>query len=452
LGVHVSFVRSTTLDTWSEDQLRLMAVGGNHRARQFFKQHGWGDDAGGSDKIEARYTSRAAQQYRAQLERDARQFGAGGVASAASGGIDDFGASPPTTTTTTTTTARPSAAALPAGAAAAGVGAAGRAASHVGAASRKPAISRLGGGGGLGVRKLATKVDDSVFDQPPAPPPAAHAAEEEPAADDGADGGFGGGAPGTSSRFAYDALHSNPAPAESAPAPAVMRGKDGHLVIGGGGGGGFGGGGGGGGQGGPGRGGGGGFGGNDDFFRDPFGTGAGAAGGSGGGMGGGAPRPGGGAGGGGNKGAVYGRSVVTPAGGATGSSSYAGPDVAQQRFGNAKAISSADFENPRASGADDYERQAQIGRFTGAAAISSDAYFNRGGGGGGRAGGGGGGMGGGGMGGGGGGGGGLDVTAGELASRLAYQAQQDMAQARDLAERAISGAVNSLSRLMNDLM
>jgi hypothetical protein len=54
--------------------------------------------------------------------------------------------------------------------------------------------------------------------------------------------------------------------------------------------------------------------------------------------------------------------------------------------------------------------------------------------------------------GGGGGGGGLDVTAGELASRLAYQAQQDMAQARDLAERAISGAVNSLSRLMNDLM
>lgn len=62
------------------------------------------------------------------------------------------------------------------------------------------------------------------------------------------------------------------------------------------------------------------------------------------------------------------------------------------------------------------------------------------------AGGGGGGGGGGGM------GGGLDVTAGELASRLAYQAQQDMAQARDLAERAISGAVNSLSRLMNDLM
>ena len=61
--------RSTTLDTWSEDQLRLMAVGGNQRARTFFKQHGW--DEVGSDKIEAKYTSRAAQLYRKQLEKDA---------------------------------------------------------------------------------------------------------------------------------------------------------------------------------------------------------------------------------------------------------------------------------------------------------------------------------------------------------------------------------------------
>eukprot|EP00775_Hariotina_reticulata_P003211 gene3211-3488_t len=72
LGVHVSFVRSTTLDTWTEDQLRLMAVGGNHKARQFFKQHGW--DEVGSDKIEGKYTSRAAQLYRQLLEKEAAKF------------------------------------------------------------------------------------------------------------------------------------------------------------------------------------------------------------------------------------------------------------------------------------------------------------------------------------------------------------------------------------------
>eukprot|EP00878_Enallax_costatus_P024563 GHUV01026218.1.p1 GENE.GHUV01026218.1~~GHUV01026218.1.p1 ORF type:complete len:178 (+),score=56.98 GHUV01026218.1:84-617(+) len=72
LGVHVSFVRSTTLDTWTEDQLRLMSVGGNHKARQFFKQHGW--DEVGSDKIEGKYTSRAAQLYRQQLEKEAAKL------------------------------------------------------------------------------------------------------------------------------------------------------------------------------------------------------------------------------------------------------------------------------------------------------------------------------------------------------------------------------------------
>ncbi|KAG8638017.1 hypothetical protein MANES_15G181201v8 [Manihot esculenta] len=66
LGVHISFVRSTNLDSWSPEQLRMMSFGGNNRAQVFFKQHGWTD--GG--KIEAKYTSRAAELYRQILSKE----------------------------------------------------------------------------------------------------------------------------------------------------------------------------------------------------------------------------------------------------------------------------------------------------------------------------------------------------------------------------------------------
>ncbi|XP_077234977.1 putative ADP-ribosylation factor GTPase-activating protein AGD8 isoform X3 [Tasmannia lanceolata] len=66
LGVHVSFVRSTNLDSWSPEQLKMMSFGGNNRAQVFFKQHGWSD--GG--KIEAKYTSRAAELYRQLLSKE----------------------------------------------------------------------------------------------------------------------------------------------------------------------------------------------------------------------------------------------------------------------------------------------------------------------------------------------------------------------------------------------
>ncbi|ESQ55630.1 hypothetical protein EUTSA_v10025323mg [Eutrema salsugineum] len=66
LGVHISFVRSTNLDSWSPEQLRTMMFGGNNRAQVFFKQHGWTD--GG--KIEAKYTSRAADLYRQILVKE----------------------------------------------------------------------------------------------------------------------------------------------------------------------------------------------------------------------------------------------------------------------------------------------------------------------------------------------------------------------------------------------
>ncbi|KAF5734293.1 putative arf GTPase-activating protein [Tripterygium wilfordii] len=66
LGVHISFVRSTNLDSWTPEQLKMMSFGGNNRAQVFFKQHGWTD--GG--KIEAKYTSRAADLYRQILSKE----------------------------------------------------------------------------------------------------------------------------------------------------------------------------------------------------------------------------------------------------------------------------------------------------------------------------------------------------------------------------------------------
>lgn len=54
------------MDSWTPEQLKMMCFGGNNRAQVFFKQHGWTD--GG--KIEAKYTSRAAELYRQLLAKE----------------------------------------------------------------------------------------------------------------------------------------------------------------------------------------------------------------------------------------------------------------------------------------------------------------------------------------------------------------------------------------------
>lgn len=72
LGAHVSFVRSCDLDEWQEVQVARMALGGNAKALAYLRSRGIGDDVQGR----ARYTSAAAEQYRAALDKAVRDLGA----------------------------------------------------------------------------------------------------------------------------------------------------------------------------------------------------------------------------------------------------------------------------------------------------------------------------------------------------------------------------------------
>lgn len=64
LGVHLSFVRSVTMDKWKDVELEKMKAGGNRNAREFFDdQPDWND----SLPIQQRYNSKAAALYRDKI-------------------------------------------------------------------------------------------------------------------------------------------------------------------------------------------------------------------------------------------------------------------------------------------------------------------------------------------------------------------------------------------------
>ncbi|CAH2078724.1 unnamed protein product [Thlaspi arvense] len=162
LGVHISFVRSTNLDSWSPEQLRTMMFGGNNRAQVFFKQHGWTD--GG--KIEAKYTSRAADLYRQILAKEvakaiAEEATVGLPSSpvapsqlpeAASNGVASYAAKeelPPKDTTSATSSPKASTTVVPS------------------TFKRPLGAKRTGKTGGLGARKITSKATVNLYEQKP---------------------------------------------------------------------------------------------------------------------------------------------------------------------------------------------------------------------------------------------------------------------------------------------
>ncbi|KAL0129302.1 hypothetical protein PUN28_004182 [Cardiocondyla obscurior] len=69
LGVHLSFVRSVSMDKWKDIELEKMKMGGNKKAREFFEsQPDWDE----SMSISQRYNTKAAALYRDKIATLAR--------------------------------------------------------------------------------------------------------------------------------------------------------------------------------------------------------------------------------------------------------------------------------------------------------------------------------------------------------------------------------------------
>ncbi|XP_004249530.1 probable ADP-ribosylation factor GTPase-activating protein AGD6 [Solanum lycopersicum] len=64
LGVHISFVRSVTMDSWSEIQLRKMELGGNEKLNKFMSQYGIPKET----DIVTKYNTKSASVYRDRIQ------------------------------------------------------------------------------------------------------------------------------------------------------------------------------------------------------------------------------------------------------------------------------------------------------------------------------------------------------------------------------------------------
>jgi len=73
LGVHLSFVRSVTMDKWKDIEVEKMKAGGNNRAREYFKSRG---DCRAGMSLQEKYNSKTAALYRDKIatEADGREW------------------------------------------------------------------------------------------------------------------------------------------------------------------------------------------------------------------------------------------------------------------------------------------------------------------------------------------------------------------------------------------
>mmetsp|Transcript_84435 Transcript_84435/g.217455 ORF Transcript_84435/g.217455 Transcript_84435/m.217455 type:complete len:322 (-) Transcript_84435:333-1298(-) len=69
LGVHISFVQSTCMDSWRPIHLKMMELGGNRCFDEFLREHGVPKDM----PIREKYTTRAAKWYRENLRAMAEE-------------------------------------------------------------------------------------------------------------------------------------------------------------------------------------------------------------------------------------------------------------------------------------------------------------------------------------------------------------------------------------------
>lgn len=70
MGVHITFVKSSTLDKWTINNLRRFKLGGNHKARDFFLKNN-GKQLLNTANIDAKtkYTSPVAKKYKLHLDK-----------------------------------------------------------------------------------------------------------------------------------------------------------------------------------------------------------------------------------------------------------------------------------------------------------------------------------------------------------------------------------------------